>query len=323
MTNNNAKPIWYEHLKQPPLEKPYWTEEKKLALHNQLGESGGRVKKKSPLWRTVFAASAFAVAFVLFIIIWPNFKPHNLVHDSNVTVRQAYSSNGIKQWEVFPDGEARGGKTNGAAWMLYMPFDRLAGHTISISAVHLPTGMALDELKEMRIEVTDRDKYTYRSLDGETQSSHTRIVTDMALPLGGKWRFTMLLDGAFFGDAVIELAESDWELSSSFTSGSYTMTGVENKLGIINPGFIAGQGNKYMWHFWGKEEQITGKIIIYGINQSSGDLMELFKGRLYPGPLNGADASMPSSLTLPSAGKWKLIAVIDNRWFDSIVVQAN
>lgn len=318
MGNNNKKPTWYSELAQQPLEKAHWTEEKMNALRMKFIDD--RSKTNASLRVSKFHFVSVIALIAAIAVIWNYWPMKSASEEVSWEARQAYTVDGAVLWNVFPGGELEAGQAIGALWMIHKPFDEMSGHRIQIFATHQQTGLQLVELPEITLEETNRKQFEYYFPEEET--SYTRIVSDMAMPLEGKWRFEMQLDGAYFGDAIVELKGSDWELSPTFSSGSYTMTGVEKKLGIINPGFIAGQGNKYMWHFWGQEEQVTGDLIIYGINQSAGELVELFTGRLYPGSLNGADASQPSSLTLPTAGKWSLIAVINNRWFDSIVVQA-
>ena len=46
------------------------------------------------------------------------------------------------------------------------------------------------------------------------------------------------------------------------------MTGIEGRLGFIDPGFIAGQPNKYMWHFWGRDEELKGDLHITAVKET-------------------------------------------------------
>ncbi|MDQ0273262.1 hypothetical protein [Cytobacillus purgationiresistens] len=54
----------------------------------------------------------------------------------------------------------------------------------------------------------------------------------------------------------------NWEESSLFTSGNYTMIGEEGGIGFIFGGNETSKHNpdkiqKYMCHFWGSEEEFT------------------------------------------------------------------
>ena len=40
------------------------------------------------------------------------------------------------------------------------------------------------------------------------------------------------------------------------TSTGAKMQGVERKLGLLGPEFVAGIPNKHMWHFWGTKEEL-------------------------------------------------------------------
>ncbi|UNK19695.1 hypothetical protein MNQ98_06600 [Paenibacillus sp. N3/727] len=46
-------------------------------------------------------------------------------------------------------------------------------------------------------------------------------------------------------------------------TATHKETGVENQLGFIHPGFQAAQSNKYMWHFWGRDEELNHELKNY------------------------------------------------------------
>ncbi|MFC4766022.1 hypothetical protein [Effusibacillus consociatus] len=51
-----------------------------------------------------------------------------------------------------------------------------------------------------------------------------------------------------------------WKPSPTFFSGNYLMRGEKGKLGFMDAPFVAGQKQKYMWHFWGKPEDFNGVL---------------------------------------------------------------
>lgn len=129
--------------------------------------------------------------------------------------------------------------------------------------------------------------------------------------------------------------KSTQEASPEFTSDNVVLQGTSGRIGIINPGFVAGKTNKYMWHFWGtKEELSTMNFKVEAINIKTGEKSKaLVKGAgteytktvwqydtTLAGPNNGASAHLPSTMMLPISGVWRLDAYINNRLFDSITV---
>jgi signal peptidase I len=121
--------------------------------------------------------------------------------------------------------------------------------------------------------------------------------------------------------------------SPIFQSGNYRMQGVKGKLGIIAEPFKVGAANKYMWHFWGTKAALTGSLKVEAVEVISGQKKPalMLYGNLvweYPsgpgiGALNGADASLPSTLMLGSPGIWRLDAFIGGHFFGSIFVEVN
>lgn len=99
--------------------------------------------------------------------------------------------------------------------------------------------------------------------------------------------------------------------------------GDNGKLGIGEYGpFIAGESQKYMWHFWGDEKTLLKPFRVVGISKDSDTkttLFELPKATML-GPVNGASHSLPSTLTLPEPGLWKLEAYFGEELFGSVIV---
>ncbi|SFJ26832.1 protein of unknown function [Halobacillus dabanensis] len=114
---------------------------------------------------------------------------------------------------------------------------------------------------------------------------------------------------------------SDENKTEKFEAGSYTMLGIEEKVGLIYAPFIAGENQKYMWHFWGEEEELEGEFIVKGKHVDSGETVEVFKAQSLTGPHNGADASIPSLMSLPESGEWRLNTSIGGEHFGTITVE--
>lgn len=278
----------------------------------------GAGKGRRNVWLAVIAAAIVAVNGWL---VWKElFRSSESSAEPDWEVRNAYRVNGDLKWIVFPGGEMKAGRPAGAMWMIHRPFGELEGRHLRIAATHRQTGLTLEELPETTIDENSALAYDHRLSSQSDDVDKTQVVTRMAVPLGGLWRFELFLDGESFGDAVLNVPDGGWEPSPTFRSGVYEMTGTEGKLGIINPGFVAGKRNKYMWHFWGSDEELTGASEIYGVKEGSLRFEKVYTGYVRPGPLNGADAAFPSGMSLPEAGRWKLVATIDGRWFENLVV---
>ncbi|MDL4840215.1 hypothetical protein [Aquibacillus rhizosphaerae] len=124
-------------------------------------------------------------------------------------------------------------------------------------------------------------------------------------------------------------SEDEWTESDIFVSGSFKMLGEEGQLGFIYDGgeitkFYPNKVNKYMWHFWGSEEDLEGDLKVVGThNESEIEINVLEDLPLIVMELNGADASTPSLMSLPKSGMWKLDAFVDDRLHGSVYVKVH
>jgi hypothetical protein len=124
------------------------------------------------------------------------------------------------------------------------------------------------------------------------------------------------------------------QASPTFISGVYTLYGTEGKIGILAPGgFKANVSNKYMWHFWGTKEELSQKQFkVEAIDLKTGEIhqaLQIEKMSVWEysgigvGPLNGADASVPTNMKFLSSGNWKLNAYLGGHFFGSVVVEVS
>ncbi|WP_035179352.1 hypothetical protein [Alkalihalobacterium bogoriense] len=132
----------------------------------------------------------------------------------------------------------------------------------------------------------------------------------------------LVVCGCAATEETVEEKVSERE-SQKFESNSYSMIGVENKIGFIydeySTPFIVDEGQKYMWHFWG-DDVVDQPFTVIGKNMKSGEEVVVIDNEIIAGPLNGADAHMPSSMSLPTQGKWALMAYVDEELFGTIAV---
>lgn len=124
-------------------------------------------------------------------------------------------------------------------------------------------------------------------------------------------------------------------MSPTFTVGNFTFVGVEGKVGILGPKIVAGQENKYMWHFWGKNDELFNKPFRVEVielktgekhpvlleHMGTPDEIHVWEYPYLAGPNNGANAHSPSGMKFLAAGKWKLDIFLGNAFFESIVLR--
>ncbi|QNU34506.1 DUF4871 domain-containing protein [Geobacillus sp. 44C] len=118
----------------------------------------------------------------------------------------------------------------------------------------------------------------------------------------------------------------DWKESPLFESNGYTMIGEEGRLGFIYDDsevtrFYPNKVQKYMWHFWGNEKEFNGGLKVIATHETGGEPITVLEGLSLGGPNNGADHHVPSNMSLPKSGMWKLDAYIGNKLFGSIFVK--
>ncbi len=119
---------------------------------------------------------------------------------------------------------------------------------------------------------------------------------------------------------------SEPKVSSTFIAGNYKMIGEKNRIGFIydeDIGFKPHQVNKYMWHFWGEQEELEGALKVIGKNTNTGEEITVFENMALGEPLNDADAHVPSLMSLPSSGIWELNAYIGDELFGTVVVECS
>lgn len=138
------------------------------------------------------------------------------------------------------------------------------------------------------------------------------------------FRISMLLVGLLFLIGCSHAENTNMEVSPKFISSGSEMQGVEGKIGILGPEFVADQVNKHMWHLWGSQDELRGSFKVEAVNMKSREKINPFTVDLptsIGGPNNGADAHLPSSMKLPEPGIWQLNAYLDNKLFGSINIE--
>ncbi|MBD2869237.1 DUF4871 domain-containing protein [Paenibacillus arenilitoris] len=296
------KPDWAEALKERPFGEQHFTEALKTGIRKRIKRESRRKIRTLP-W-LLAAAAAGALIFLLFRM------DGMLPLGGQAAERSVYNVNGETRFQVFPEPELRAGVQAGYIFRFAAPFSEFRGKKLSIAATHLRTGQQADAVRPVEIMEPSSG---YEGLE--------RFTARFALPLGGLWRYEVALDGERYGDVVLSLSEPSWDISPTFKSGSYSMRGIEGKVGFIDPGFVAGKANKYLWHFWGEDGELDGELTVMAVKKGDDRMIEVFSGSGLGGGVNGADRTLPSMMALPEAGVWRLLPFIDGLLFDSIVVE--
>lgn len=122
--------------------------------------------------------------------------------------------------------------------------------------------------------------------------------------------------------------EEKWKESSLFKSGDYTMMGEKGRLGFIYDDsevlrFYPNKTQKYMWHFWGKDQEFKGKLKVVAKHENGNEQITVLKDIVVAGAHNGADRHIPSNMSLPNSGMWKLDAYFGDKLFGSIYVKVH
>jgi hypothetical protein len=118
----------------------------------------------------------------------------------------------------------------------------------------------------------------------------------------------------------------NWHESALFESGVYTMIGQKGLVGLIYDDsevvrFYPNKIQKYMWHFWGKDQVFDGKLKVVATHENDIEQITVLDGLDIGGPNNGADRHVPSSMSLPKSGMWKLDVYIGDKLFGNVFVK--
>ena len=131
-----------------------------------------------------------------------------------------------------------------------------------------------------------------------------------------------------------EIPENGWELTPAFEhsveyesgeEGSYTMIGSQEGVGFTGPFPIKAKDNqKYFWFYFGKDNLYGQPVEVKAVKKGTEELVDVLSGpgafyesaRVSPDSVN-----MPSSLSFPSAGIWKVLVYIEEEFYQSIVVE--
>ncbi|WP_240418475.1 DUF4871 domain-containing protein [Paenibacillus periandrae] len=329
-------PQWSEAFNSSPFMKPRFTEQMKQDIMNKTKQRPQAKEQRSFLWIPAMAILVVVSAIIVFVLLPKSVTeqgpyPTSAALTDPWTARMEYRLHNQTLFTIFPDPNLTAGKPFGYMIHFTAPFDTFAGNQIAISAYHQETGMRVIALPPQTIT---QPSSGYPGLE--------RFTTTFALPLGGMWRYEVLVNNQLYGDVVLSVAEPSWMVTPTFElpyisgdgkNASYILVGEKGKAGfIVGPylnekgmkldqqPILAGKGSKYMWHLWGSEQELEGEFKVMAVKQGSTELIQVFSTSQLGGGLNGADRTAVSSMSFPEPGRWRLMAYVNDRLLNSIVV---
>lgn len=311
------KPDWAKQLAESPFREQHFTRILKNKVLTRTREVRHRRFKK------ILAASLIsATCLLIFLLIEkkeiePSFLT-SLFSASSSSMKEntaAYMKDGSLLFSVAPEPGAKAGEMNGYIFHFEAPLQTFYGKTMEIDAVHIKTGIkqmvSIDHIQEPSSGYPGLERYGIR----------------FALPIDGMWELHVSLDGNLYGSVNLDMQSPSWDVAPQFRTSNYWLRGIENRVGFIDAGFVAGKAQKYMWHFWGTEEQLNGPFEVRAVKEGSETLITVFasnplsSANALGGTLNGADRSLPTSMMLPESGRWRLLPYVRGILLDPIVVE--
>ncbi len=120
-------------------------------------------------------------------------------------------------------------------------------------------------------------------------------------------------------EAMID--EQAWAVSPVFQVGDQTMIGQPSKIGIMDPAMIAGKQMGIHWFLWGEPEELVSKSFALTARTQGSEPISIVKNSAIAYGTDGADAQVPTLITIPSPGTWKFDAYVGGALFGSIVIE--
>ncbi|MEH6945119.1 hypothetical protein [Bacillus sp. JJ722] len=126
---------------------------------------------------------------------------------------------------------------------------------------------------------------------------------------------------SFVKDA--DFKQVDWSkmVTKIGSNGPSDILGNPNKVGYIGRELQAEKIDKWLWHFFGKSH---GYFTIVAYHQETSTKAPILRTgyttEFAAGALYGADATMLSTVLLPKPGKWALLVYIDQKIFDTLII---
>ncbi|WP_313731997.1 hypothetical protein [Cohnella nanjingensis] len=115
----------------------------------------------------------------------------------------------------------------------------------------------------------------------------------------------------------------DWE-KKAVRLGDSNLIGNENRSAVIGADRPSLDGQKWMWHLWGAGQGT--ELTVAGFHKASRTVHPILVSTddwtiKLGGPHNGADAHLPSTVRIPTAGEWAINLYADDKLFDTLIYE--
>jgi hypothetical protein len=323
MDATTHKGTHFTRIQKQNIKSAVYSEEKKKQTH-------------SKTWTFAVSAAAIAIMIVLFstnLQLNPDMERSSHHATADWEIRDEYVENNSTRFSVLPEPELTAGKTSGYIFSFQEPFEVYEGKKLSINAINKVTGEKINVVSPE--EITEPSP-GYKSLE--------RFTARFEIPYAGLWKFEIQLNGDFYGDVILSVGEEqviilpedipdfvekedfegiDWERKAVNFEGG--MIGNENKTGVIGADMQSLTPQKWMWHLWGNQ---TSELTVAGFHRKSQTVHPILdNGWAWTmelgGAVNGADAHVPSAVTIPEPGEWAILLYDGDQLFDVLVLDIN
>ncbi|MCM3749570.1 DUF4871 domain-containing protein [Paenibacillus pasadenensis] len=302
-------------LRDPPIQDDGFRTELSMQIRNKARQA----EKKRPLIRmlnsVIYMSVAAAVCIIVLYNLLPGWGERGAGSDSFVEERLIYEQSGKKILAIYPDPERMAGQYSGFIFSFTEPLSVFKGKQLTIQAIHLKTGAS--ELVSSETITTSSSGY----------EGLQRYTTNLVVPFGGAWRLEVKVDGKFYADAVIHYAEPSWEESERFNAGTVKMIGTEERIGLVDVPFYAGQAQKAMWCIWRFPFELKeSSLEIQALRKGSVEKRTLFSSKAYGikqpfAAIGGGVRQSVNSLNFPEPGLWRILPYVNGKLLDTIVIK--
>ncbi|MGF2617433.1 hypothetical protein FZC84_15080 [Rossellomorea vietnamensis] len=316
-------------------EGSHFTESQKQRVRSAI-HSDERNLAPKPAGFMIFSLSAAAIAIMLLLFsthVMPNLDDNqssNPAASKDWEISDQFVQNHKEKFRVFPEQGLTAGKPSGYLFSFQEPFDVYKGKELTIDALNKETSEKISVVSKIIKEPSPG----YSSLQ--------RFTANFEIPYGGLWKYEVKLNGEYYGDVVLSVNEEigiempedipefvkkedletiDWNRKAvNFDRG---IIGNENKSGVIGMDMPSLTPQKWMWHLWGNK---SSEFTVAGFHRGSQTVHPIldngWKWTMQLGSaVNGADAHVPSSVTIPKGGEWAFLLYDGDKLFDVLVYE--
>lgn len=122
-------------------------------------------------------------------------------------------------------------------------------------------------------------------------------------------------------DQASNQENGDWIISPTFNIGEHKIRGENLKFGIVDSPITAKKQIGIHWLLWGEQDELVRKSFkLTAVKEHSTKELLLLNDYAIAYGDNGAVAQVPSLITFPTEGVWKITSYLDDRKFSTIYI---